>query len=196
MAIDVILEVGDKRTFASAVDWPGWARAAKGEDAALEALLGYADRYEAVLGESVPGFRPPSTPRGLHLAERLTGDATTDFGAPGIVAATDDRAVTSRDLTRLARILGACWAALDDAAAAAADLALRTGPRGGGRDLPKILAHVRDAEGGYCRKLGGTPPAGGDDEAGSRAAFLDALAARARGEVPDVGPRGGSRWPA
>jgi len=195
MAIDVLLEVGEKRTFASAADWPGWARAAKGEDQALDALLGSAARYAAVLGGSVRGFRAPSTVRGLRVIERLAGDATTDFGAPGISAAADERAITTRDLGRLEAILRACWAALDGAAAAAAGVALRTGPRGGGRDLQKILAHVREAEGAYCRKLGGTPSTGAVDGT-ERAAFLDALAARARGEVPDVGPRGGSRWPA
>jgi len=29
--IDVILEMGKKRTFASAVDWPGWRRSGPGE---------------------------------------------------------------------------------------------------------------------------------------------------------------------
>jgi hypothetical protein len=195
MAIDVLLEIGDTRSFASAADWPGWSRAGTGEDAALEALLAYADRFAAVLGTSVKGFRPPSTMKGLRVVERLPGDATTSFGAPGAVADADGRAVASRDLTRLEAILQACWRSLDAAAAAAADAALRQGPRGGGRDLAKILAHVREAEAAYCRKLGGTPPRG-DDGQGERAAFLDALGARARGEVPDLGPRGGSRWPA
>jgi hypothetical protein len=195
MAIDVLLEVGDTRTFASAADWPGWSRSGKGEDAALEALLAYADRYAAALGTSVQGFRPPSTVKGLRVVELLPGDATTNFGAPGMVADPDWVAVTARELARLEAILHACWRALDGAAAAAAHAALRQGPRGGGRDLAKILGHVREAEAAYSRKLGGVPPRGYDEQQ-ERVAFLDAMASRARGEVPDVGPRGGSRWPA
>jgi DinB superfamily len=195
MAIDVLLEVGDKRTFASAVDWPGWSRAGKNEDDAIDTLLGYADRYADALGTTVTGFRPPRSRRGVHIVERQPGDATTAFGAPGVVAKLDERAVSPHDLARLEAIVGACWAALDRAAAAAADAALRQGPRDGGRTLTKILDHVVDAEGAYIRKLGGTPPKGGGAEA-QHAEFLDALGARARGEVPDVGPRGGSRWPA
>jgi DinB superfamily len=195
MAIDVLLEVGDKRTFASAADWPGWSRAGRDVDAAIQALVGYAERYATVLGDSVKGFRAPRTRKALAIAERLPGDATTDFGAPGVIAEADGRPVSPRDLTRLEHILRACWAALDAAAAAAADASLRTGPRGGGRDLSKILAHVRDAQDAYGRKLGGAPPRDAGDEE-RRAAFLAAVASRARGEVPDVGPRGGSRWPA
>ena len=47
-AIPVYLEVGEKRVFASAVDWPGWTRSGKDEDAALEKLAAYASRYAAV----------------------------------------------------------------------------------------------------------------------------------------------------
>jgi hypothetical protein len=193
MAIDVLLETGDTRTFASAADWPGWSRSGKDDDAALEALLAYRDRYAAVLSPAVRGFRAPSTGAGLRVVERLPGDATTNFGAPGAVATADERPLTARDLAKLEAIMRACWAALDGAAAAAADAALRPGPRGGGRTLAKILAHVREAEEAYCRKLGGTPPKSGGTE---HDAFLEALGARARGEVPDVGPRGGARWPA
>jgi len=42
--IRVVVEGGAKRVFASAVDWPGWARSGRDEAAALEALLAYAPR--------------------------------------------------------------------------------------------------------------------------------------------------------
>jgi hypothetical protein len=42
--IDVIVEKGSKRVFASAVEWPGWARSGKTEAEALAALAGYAPR--------------------------------------------------------------------------------------------------------------------------------------------------------
>jgi hypothetical protein len=92
-------------------------------------------------------------------------------------------------------ILRACWSAFDAAAASAAGRSLRSGARGGGRDLPKIRAHVLDAELAYLKSLGGNAPRGsGPDEV--REAYVEALGARARGELPDVGPRGGSRWSA
>jgi len=46
--VDVVLEVGAKRVFATAVDWPGWCRSGRTEEAALENLLSYADRYAPV----------------------------------------------------------------------------------------------------------------------------------------------------
>jgi hypothetical protein len=36
----VYLEVGEKKTFACSVDWPGWCRSGRDEDAALQALAG------------------------------------------------------------------------------------------------------------------------------------------------------------
>ena len=59
---DVHLEQGRTWTFACAVDWPGWARHGKGDEAALEQLMAYAERYAAV----VPGFAPGP----LHVVGR------------------------------------------------------------------------------------------------------------------------------
>ena len=39
--VEVAIEAGTKRVFATAVDWPGWSRSAKTEEAALEALAAY-----------------------------------------------------------------------------------------------------------------------------------------------------------
>lgn len=39
--IDVFLEAGTKRTFAGALDWPGWCRSGPDEGAAVQALLDY-----------------------------------------------------------------------------------------------------------------------------------------------------------
>ena len=44
----VYLEIGTKRVFASAADWPGWCRAGKDEKLALEALAAYVPRYAPV----------------------------------------------------------------------------------------------------------------------------------------------------
>jgi len=42
--ITIYTEATDKKAFACALDWPGWARAAKTQDLAIEALAAYADR--------------------------------------------------------------------------------------------------------------------------------------------------------
>lgn len=49
MTFSVYIEVGQKRTFAGAIEWPGWCRSGKDEATALQALLDYGGRYERVL---------------------------------------------------------------------------------------------------------------------------------------------------
>lgn len=187
MTVAVYLEVGAKRVFAGALEWPGWCRSARDEAGALDALTAYAPRYRAALGSRSRGMGMRSA-RDLDIVERLRGDATTDFGAPGKAPTRDAEPVASTELNRLIRILEACWDAFDEAAARAKGKTLRKGPRGGGRSLAKIRAHVLDAEKAYLSTLGGS--ASGE----VRAAFIDALRGRARGEIPDRGPRGGARW--
>ena len=41
MTLRVYLEEGAKRTFAVALDWPGWARSGKGAEAAVDVLEAY-----------------------------------------------------------------------------------------------------------------------------------------------------------
>ena len=36
--IEISIEAAPKKAFATAVDWPGWSRSGKTEDAALDAL--------------------------------------------------------------------------------------------------------------------------------------------------------------
>ena len=48
MAIQVYLEVGQKKVFACAVDWPGWCRSAMDEERALAVLSAYAPRYAVI----------------------------------------------------------------------------------------------------------------------------------------------------
>src|SRR4051794_15848204 len=50
-AIEVYIETTDKRTFAGAVAWPGWARSGRTADEALANLATYRDRYAAALRE-------------------------------------------------------------------------------------------------------------------------------------------------
>jgi hypothetical protein len=148
--VDVVLEVGSKRVFATAVDWPGWSRSGRTEEAALDALLSYADRFAPVAASA--GLKLPVQPA-ARVVERLKGDATTDFGAPGAVAKADFRPVGAADARRIAALVTASWEELDRVARTA-PAELRKGPRGGGRDRDKMLAHVASAEAAYARKIG------------------------------------------
>jgi hypothetical protein len=148
--IRVALEIGQKWVFATALDWPGWCRRGKGEQGAIDTLLDYAPRYAAVIARARLAL--PADPVPL-IVERLPGGAGTDFGAPGVHAADDDRPTTVEEAARLAAVMAACWAAFDEIAAGAPE-SLRKGPRGGGRDRSKIVEHVVDCDrGAYAPKL-------------------------------------------
>jgi hypothetical protein len=197
---EVYVETGAKRTFAAAVDWPGWARSGRDEETALQALFDHASRYERIVRRSrLGGFQRLSDVADLVVVERLRGTSTTDFGAPDVTASVDVPPLDEPGRRRLSRVLRACWRAFDDAVAAADGVLLRPGPRGGGRDLPSIVEHVVGAEASYLRRIAGTPPTIEDpatDVKRVRAAVLDALASAARHGVPERGPRGGKMWTA
>ena len=146
----VYLEVGAKKTFASAADWPGWCRAGKNEQAALDALGAYAPRYAAVA--KLAGVPFPAKPT-FKVVERLKGNATTDFGAPGIPAKDESRPLNAKQTKRMTDLVEACWAYLDKVVAKAPP-SLRKGPRGGGRDRDPMFMHVLGAEWGYARQIG------------------------------------------
>lgn len=186
--IDVYLEVGAKRTFAGSLTWPGWCRSGRNETSAIDALLGYAPRYADALRGSRLGFHAPSD---VRVVERLRGDATTDFGAPSAAPPADAEPMSDADLRRAQTLLRACWRAFDEAADAAAGRQLRTGPRGGGRDLDAIVEHVLGADRAYLSRIGVKLGEGELDHA--RHAILDGLVAAVRDGVPPA-PRGGARW--
>lgn len=180
MVTAVYLEVGTKKVFASALDWPGWARAAKTEEAALESLAVYAERYRPVAVAA--GVRFPTSAGGdFDVVERLTGDAGTDFGALHVPAGADSSPLTKAQAERLAALVAAAWSVLDEVVKGA-PAELRKGPRGGGRDRDKMVAHVVDAEGAYFRKVGVKD---------GRDAFLAALRA-ARQPQPELATK---TWP-
>ena len=191
----IYLEVGNKRVFAGAMDWPGWCRSGRDEDAAVEMLFAYAPRYALVLRSSQLGFEPPADPSVFTVAERLTGNATTDFGAPDVPPSADAQPVTDRDLARFTTLFRACWRALDRAAEKAEGKELAKSPRGGGRDLDKVVDHVLGADESYLVMLGAKAPKGDPDERATRLrqAVLDALEVAVRDGVPPS-PRGGKRW--
>lgn len=192
--IDIYLEIGKKRTFAGALAWPGWCRVGRDEAQAIQALFDYAPRYARVVGRL--GFQPPPAIEQLKIRERVQGDAGTDMGSlSGVAPEYDNQPVDQHEHARLVTILEACWHALDRSARAAHGKELRPGARGGGRTLESILQHVLDGEGGYLRRLEYKRDKQAEKDATlSRKAMLEALAAAVRGEVPEVGPRGGKRW--
>ena len=195
----VYLEIGAKRVFASSIDWPGWCRSGPDEAAALRDLLDYGARYAKVVRSTRLGFEPPARLEELRVVERLAGNATTDFGAPGVVPSRDRAAASPAECARLEKVLRAAWRALDTARRRAAGKALRKGPRGGGRDLDGIVRHVVEADRAYLGALGWKGRfAGATEEVArdSRAAIIEGLRASVRGDIPERGPRGGSRWPA
>src|SRR5260370_34567783 len=57
--IPLYLEVGRKRVFASALDWPGWTRAGKDEKLAIEARPAYLPRYAVVPKKPRIDLSPP-----------------------------------------------------------------------------------------------------------------------------------------
>jgi hypothetical protein len=195
----IYVERGSRRVFAGAIEWPGWCRSARDEDAAIQTLLDYGPRYAAVTKEAGIRFQSPREISSFDVAERLKGNATTDFGAPARAPASDDGAIDEPELDRLRRILDASWSAMDRAAKRAASRTLRKGPRGGGRELDAIMQHVFDADTAYLTKLGGKFRS---DQTAKfevetrrlRGLILDSLPARARGEpLPQPG-RAQSLW--
>jgi hypothetical protein len=148
----VYLEVGQKRVFACYYEWPGWARAAKSEEQALETLASYSDRYGKVVRLAGVPFESARAAQ-FRVVETLPGSVTTDFGAPEARPEADWRPLTAAGAERLTGLVEAAWRYLDDVAAHAPS-SLRKGPRGGGRDRDRIVDHVLEAEASYVRMLG------------------------------------------
>lgn len=148
--IKIYIEATDKKAFASALDWPGWARAAKTEELAIEALDSYASRYAPVAAAA--DVRWPSA-LDFEVVERLKGTTTTEFGALDKPPKADAVKITALAASRQASLLQASWDLFDEIVAKA-PAALRKGPRGGGRDRDRVLEHVLGAEASYARMIG------------------------------------------
>jgi hypothetical protein len=197
--IEVYLEIGKSKTFAVALDWPGWCRSGRDEDSALRALCDYGPRYAQALQTTSLKFHAPSEVSGLVVIERLEGNATTDFGAPDRALDSDTRSIDPTELERWQEILQACWQTLDAAVHEASGKTLEKGPRGGGRTLEKIIQHVREVDSSYLKSLGGTLALSDKVEeedafAQIRQTIISTVTAAAQGDIPARGPRGGLRW--
>ena len=195
----VYLEIGKKKVFAGAVEWPGWCRPGRDEASAMQALLDAGPRYAQALRATGLGFIAPEDAASFNVIERLDGNSTTDFGAPDMAISRDEDPIDGRELERLGTLLKACWRAFDEAIETAEGKELRKGPRGGGRDLSGIIEHVVEADVAYLGRLGWRIEKVGDEDLDQRrerirAGILDGLAAAAAGELPEKGPRGGKRW--
>jgi len=185
-----VFEIGSKRTFASAIDWPGWCRAGKGQELALQALIDYAPRYAVVA--KTAGVPFPLGRWSFDDVDHLRGDATTEFGAPGAMSKLELKPMSKAEVERMCSLVEATWKVFDSVVKKA-PASLRKGPRGGGRDRDKIVEHVLGAETGYgssfALKL--KQPELGDTRAikALRAAWLEAFRAGADGKPRREGGR-------
>ncbi len=198
--IAVYIETGKKKTFAGAVDWPGWCRWGKDAQAAFQALVDYAPRYAKALTASNLNFEIPASVDDFQVVEEHPGTATTDFGAPDAVLEGDRDPFDQAAFERLDAVLQACWDVFFTALETSQGRELRRGPRGGGRDQQKMTRHLLDSHAAYLRKIGwnykleSTLPLEAEL---ARACDVtgEALSAARYGELPETGPRGGELWP-
>jgi len=146
----IALESAPKKTFATALDWPGWSRSAKTPEAAIESLLSYGPRYEPIARAA--GLYFPAA-FAAEVVERADGGSGTEFGVPSRIHEPDRRPADAREGRRLASLVESSWASFDHVAAGA-PAELRKGPRGGGRDRDRIVAHVNESDWYYARELG------------------------------------------
>lgn len=186
----VVIETTPKKAFATAVDWPGWSRAGKTPELALEVLAAYEPRYRAAI-QAAAARLPADAGARFEIIERLEGNATTAFGAPGVIADADGQPTDRAAAMRLADFLDTAWATFDRTAKAA-PASLRNGPRGGGRDTAKIVDHVNAADHGYAGAVGiRISPPRSDDPASVRtlrAAMLEIV------RTPSDGSPVHKRW--
>jgi hypothetical protein len=186
----IYLERGSKRTFAGAVDWPGWSRSGRSEQEAVDRLLAYAPRYARIARSAKVPFASPDDGK-VNIVEELTGGGSTDFGVPGEAPSRDNDPLSGKELLRQEALLRACWRAFDAAARSAKGHTLTTGPRAGGRSVDKMTGHVLEAEIAYLAMLGSrfdSKAAAKDEMTSVRRTATAALKARAAGK-PLTNPR-------
>ena len=191
--VDIAEEVGVKRTFVWAIDWPGWCRSGKDVALAIASLIDHGPRYAIVAGAA--GFDLGDvSPDDLFTVESVAGGSGTEFGVPSTMGEVDRRPTTEAEAERLARLVEAAWAEFDRVSASA-PAELRKGPRGGGRDRDKMIGHVNESDGYYAREIGVSQKQPDTTDRAvvesMRAAILDVLRSPSDGS-----PLAGRRWPA
>jgi hypothetical protein len=190
--LDIGEEVGAKKTFVWAIDWPGWCRSGKDRDLAIEALIAARGRYAKVARRA--GLELPQVEAtDLHVVETTHGGGGTDFGVPSNITKSDRRRTTASDAERLAGLVEAAWV-IFDRVADCSPAELRKGPRGGGRDRDKMIGHVIEAEHAYAREIGIRLPepsvANRPAVEAERAAVVEALR-----QPSDGSPLADRKWP-
>ncbi len=158
-SIRVTLEIGPKgkKVVAVAPDWPGLARGAKTEAAAIERLLSYVPRYAAVT--KLAGIKAAfATSTGVDVVERYPGTGSTDFwGISFAFSSIDQQAMSGAELERELTLMRACWAFFDSVRARVS-AEMQPGPRGGGRNRDQIVRHIFANEQDWAKKLGVVTP--------------------------------------
>jgi len=190
--IEIAEEHVAKRAFAWGVDWPGWCRSGKTVDLAVEALIRAAPRYAVVAALAAFAFPATVATDDFDTADSVEGGATTAFGAPERITSFDLRPTNVAEADRLARLVEAAWTVFGDVVAGA-PAELRKGPRGGGRDRDKIVAHVVMAEHAYARNMGVRLPAPDPADPAAVSAQHSAIAAVLR-EPSDGSTVAGVKW--
>lgn len=189
MRVRTVVERGPKetRSVAFAVDWPGWSRGAKTADWALATLESYRERYRPVaIGAGLGCEFDAAGP--LAIVEDRVGTGSTDFWGISFSPSSLERGpMDQEELMRKITLLRACWAIFDRVAARVSP-EMRKGPRGGGRDRDRIIAHTIRTESEYFAKQVGlrvperaalTP----DGLRAYRSSYIEAIRAYQRGEV-------------
>jgi len=190
----VTIERTPKKAFATAADWPGWSRSGKTEELALESLAVYAPRYAVIADAEHRRFAATISVDDLEVVERNEGSDGTELGVPSRPTDQDARPVDADDAARLAGLVAAAWDLFDRTAASAPE-ELRKGPRGGGRNTSKVVAHVMESDRAYADVIGiKVKPFAPDDNSAIRA-MRDQMLEVLRG-ARDGAPLAGKRWPA
>lgn len=198
-SIAVALEVGpSRRVFAQALDWIGWCRAGKDEEAALHQLVIAGPRYAPVAARAGLPFTIPASFETFEVVERVQGNATTDFGAPAVLLPADQQPLTGANIERLTSLLTACWSTFDDVfLSIPAELRGKKPERGRSPDVMRL--HLLEADLMHLSGLGPAyqkpdPARIAEQEAQVREQMLAALRAIPTDKEPVPRRKSGFTW--
>jgi hypothetical protein len=150
--IEIGEEVGARKTFVWAIEWPGWSRGGKDASLAIESLIEHGPRY-AIVAREAGLTLPDVSASDIETTHSVTGGAGTDFGVPSAITHADRRPTSAAEARRIASLVEAAWVVFDRVVAAA-PAELRKGPRGGGRDRDEVAGHVIEADHAYAGQIG------------------------------------------
>jgi hypothetical protein len=185
----IYLEQGKTKIVACALDWPGWCRFGRTEEAALSTLHASVPRYQVIAERADLEF----TPSHPVIVERVVGDATTEWGAPSIITTTDTDPVDEVSARRGVALLQAAWKVMDEVVATSPS-ELRKGPHGGGRERDKVVSHVIDVERAYAQKIGVQHKPFPIDDLATLRAMRERIVA-VLGQPSDGSPLAQAGWP-